>query len=766
MGLSYRAAPAFTNTGSAGVTSTTVTKQAGTSSGDWIFIYVFAGTATMACTGFTAKPDSSGFGGLLYRLADGTEGASFSVTGLAGNRASTMIVTVAGAAGTLDPPTVATPTSGGPATSVTVPGVTLANTGDWLLWFCADQNGYSGAGYSITPPAGFTSQGTNGALASNATIMLADDQTTSPGATGTQTGTFTSPAYFSGVLAGLTPAAAAAAAGAGAGAATAAARQAAVAAAAGTGTVTASASVTNPVITFPGTGPNPLGVKVELLLAGTWTDITQLRDAAEPGEITGMGRADWTSTLQAATLTLTLNNDGRFTPKLAAGAYYPNITRNCQIRVGGERHVGDRRVAYSGFRFWGEVAEWPPAWDPSGRDVYVDITANGIWRRMSQLATTLGSAYTRYNSLTLTGTGAAPLLLADGGRRRAPGSWSPTTRWRAPATRSSRSSPARPGLSLAACTDFKGSDGIPAAERRDDHRDRPRRRHRRPTTAPGSCCPSPPNGDSASRHHQLEPRRDQHRRDGRQVRGLPERRGDAADAAAELRRDASSRRRTTTTNVKGKPVLVSCELTPSGGNVAFALRIITPGAAGITESLTGTLTTASRRRGHHGAVRPGERADGHRRRPPVRDLRGGRRRWCPPRTRSAGTSGEFAMDRFTRICGEMGIAAETIGTASSPRRRWAPSSTTPSPTSSSPSRTSTWGCCSSRGPSSGSATAPCASMANQAAAAIISYTAGIARPVPRPRVRRLPDPEQRHRHQRSTGYTQQAILTAGPMSRR
>ena len=47
-------------------------------------------------------------------------------------------------------------------------------------------------------------------------------------------------------------------------------------------------------------------------------------------------------------------------------------------------------VAYSGFRFFGEVAEWPPHWDVSGRDVFADITANGIWRRMSQLQTTLG----------------------------------------------------------------------------------------------------------------------------------------------------------------------------------------------------------------------------------------------------------------------------------------------------------------------------------------------------------------------------------------
>ena len=95
--------------------------------------------------------------------------------------------------------------------------------------------------------------------------------------------------------------------------------------------------------TFPGAGSNALGAKVELLLGGSWTDITQYVMVTNGVNIGGMGRADWTSTLQAATLSLTLRNDGRFTPKLAAGAYYPNITRNTQIRVSRERPVGDRR---------------------------------------------------------------------------------------------------------------------------------------------------------------------------------------------------------------------------------------------------------------------------------------------------------------------------------------------------------------------------------------------------------------------------------------
>jgi hypothetical protein len=189
------------------VTTTSVSKQAGTIAGDWIFIYVFGGTTSFACVGFTAKPDANGFGGVLYRKADGSEGTSFSITGLAGNRISTMIVTVAGSAATLDPVTVATPSSGGPGTSVILPSITLNNANDWVLMFAANQNGFSGAGFAVTPPSGFVSQGTDGAHASNATIMLADDQTNTTGATGTKTVTFGGSAYYSGVLVGITPAA-------------------------------------------------------------------------------------------------------------------------------------------------------------------------------------------------------------------------------------------------------------------------------------------------------------------------------------------------------------------------------------------------------------------------------------------------------------------------------------------------------------------------------------------------------------------------------
>lgn len=48
-------------------------------------------------------------------------------------------------------------------------------------------------------------------------------------------------------------------------------------------------------------------------------------------------------------------------------------------------------------RFCGEVSSWPQRWDLSGEDVYVPIEAAGIKRRLSQGATTTGSALYRFH---------------------------------------------------------------------------------------------------------------------------------------------------------------------------------------------------------------------------------------------------------------------------------------------------------------------------------------------------------------------------------
>jgi hypothetical protein len=668
------------------------------------------------------------------------------------------------------------------------------------------------------------------------------------------------------------------------------------------------------VATFPGAGANSLGVKVELLSivsAGVWTDITQYVRLRNPVTISGMGRADWTSTLQAATLTLTLDNrDGRFTPKLAAGAYFPNITRNTQIRVSvnatsvtgvgctlplnantgfeanvtnwtaesgatiaqsaAQAHTGTKSMSLHGdgatanpqaeaekdpvvpgvsytasawffntaiwasgvltqinwydsgnsfissnntasgslpantwtnvtvtatapsnaafatitarasgtpaagniffvddatltgaasFRFFGEVAEWPPKWSTSGRDVWVDITAAGIWRRMSQLATTLGSAYTRYNSLTLTGsnaprcywpcedgTGSGQLVSFDSVAGTANAVQSFVT--------------GASGLSLAACTDFKGSDGIPQLNAAKITATVPAG-----GTATNNCTrfliSVPKAGDSAS---------------GTTNWNLAEVNSSGTVAKFEIYLNAAGTllmqlrnsggtvlaSGTTTTNVKGVPVLASCELTPSGGNVAFAFRIITPGAAGITESMTGTITTASV--GAITTVNFGranvlmDTAVGH-----LSVTYGAVPLMVPAAYALGGYAGEFAMDRFTRICSEMGIAAETIGTASATAAMGPQVDDTLTNVLQSVEDTDLGLLFESR-TQFGLGYRTLTSMANQAAAATISYTAARLDPSLAPA---FDDSLTRNNvtiTNQSTGYTQQAILTAGPMS--
>lgn len=47
------------------------------------------------------------------------------------------------------------------------------------------------------------------------------------------------------------------------------------------------------------------------------------------------------------------------------------------------------------YRFWGDVSVWPVKWDRSGKDVYTQITCNGMTRRLGQGSTPLRSALRR-----------------------------------------------------------------------------------------------------------------------------------------------------------------------------------------------------------------------------------------------------------------------------------------------------------------------------------------------------------------------------------
>jgi len=145
---------------------------------------------------------------------------------------------------------------------------------------------------------------------------------------------------------------------------------------------------------FPGA---PLPITVELLLNGTWTDISGFCQQRAPIVIT-RGRADEAQAASPATMSLTLSNrGGDFSPRNTAGQFFPFIGRNTQIRVSVTASSASGAV-YSGYRFWGEVSSWPPRWDYSGEDVYVPVVAAGILRRFAQGAS-IGSALRRFYTL-------------------------------------------------------------------------------------------------------------------------------------------------------------------------------------------------------------------------------------------------------------------------------------------------------------------------------------------------------------------------------
>lgn len=131
-----------------------------------------------------------------------------------------------------------------------------------------------------------------------------------------------------------------------------------------------------------GEASNGEPVQVELLIDGVWTDITayvMVRDDNGSISIT-RGRRDEGQTADHAVMNLLLDNrDGRFSPRNPTGTYYGLIGRNQPIRVSVPNGMGGK-----GYRFWGEVTAWPQKWDPTGTDVWVELEASGIIRRLVQ----------------------------------------------------------------------------------------------------------------------------------------------------------------------------------------------------------------------------------------------------------------------------------------------------------------------------------------------------------------------------------------------
>ncbi|MDJ0460576.1 hypothetical protein [Streptomyces sp. H27-C3] len=126
------------------------------------------------------------------------------------------------------------------------------------------------------------------------------------------------------------------------------------------------------------TGP----VMVELLIGGTWVDITPFvltRDGGQNIAITRGRRDEGAATTEHASCSFQLNNrDGRYSPRNPTSPYYGQLGRNQQLRVSVAN--GD----YKGYRFWGEISSWPQHWDTTGTDVWVEVEGAGILRRLNQ----------------------------------------------------------------------------------------------------------------------------------------------------------------------------------------------------------------------------------------------------------------------------------------------------------------------------------------------------------------------------------------------
>jgi len=131
--------------------------------------------------------------------------------------------------------------------------------------------------------------------------------------------------------------------------------------------------------------PGLPNIKVEFAPTGdastaspTWVDITAYLRLSDGVTFT-RGRTDERSTAQPGNLTLTLNNDdGRFTPGLAAGAYAPLAIR-CPIRVSFKPPgAGAHTVMWTGL-----VDEFDPGWDNGHRPICT-ISASDRLARMQR----------------------------------------------------------------------------------------------------------------------------------------------------------------------------------------------------------------------------------------------------------------------------------------------------------------------------------------------------------------------------------------------
>ncbi|MFI9154481.1 hypothetical protein [Streptomyces sp. NPDC053367] len=92
------------------------------------------------------------------------------------------------------------------------------------------------------------------------------------------------------------------------------------------------------------------------------------------------GVRDESSLTEQSRSTLPLrNDDGRFTRRNPTGPYYGYIGRNTPIRISVPDGLGGKS-----YRQQAEISKWPKQWDPTGNDVWVDVSADGLMQRLSK----------------------------------------------------------------------------------------------------------------------------------------------------------------------------------------------------------------------------------------------------------------------------------------------------------------------------------------------------------------------------------------------
>src|ERR1017187_1811 len=209
-----RGVPWFYASGPSGSGATfTVPKDPGVVSGDVVLVFAAwnGGAPTPAITGFTACPKVTipTLGCALFsRVADGTEGSSFTVSFTAAYNVAAVCVAYCNANGVLDPP----PANSGVITQglITIPGtgITTGAANDALIWFGAVRANGPGAPLpAMGVPSALQQEGgqagTFTTVGSNVAVLAADGPGGLAGSTGDMPGTASLACNAGGVLLAL-----------------------------------------------------------------------------------------------------------------------------------------------------------------------------------------------------------------------------------------------------------------------------------------------------------------------------------------------------------------------------------------------------------------------------------------------------------------------------------------------------------------------------------------------------------------------------------